>query len=363
MTRSSAGARRALGVLLTCAALVICVPASAGAFPYRVLQRVSVSGAAAVQALAFGPRGKHLYALVGKQLRVYDSSSGQRGATVTLPGEGVALAATARDGGHLYVATRSPARLLILAAHPLRVVSTVELRGGEPSAVLYDSEQDALFVESRAGESLARLEPGAGTPLAVAHLRGRLRQMAVNGRGLLYVANAAADELEVIETGTLHRAGAIALRGCTAPSGLAMDRVGRRLFVACSNGQALVIDEDIGFTFVRLPIERATNLDVAFASHPLGPQGWKGGAFIAGNGPELTAIRMKAFISYTDGGSLPLGGPCTALAVSPVARRLALAVVQRAAGPARSAGSPATGAAARGLELLLLGGSGQGVSQ
>ena len=356
---------RARAGLLAGAALAASLAASAGEFPYRVLQAVHLSGAGAVQALAFGPSGKHVYAAVGMQLRSYDTASGKPGAAVKLPGTGVGLAVAARDGGLLYVATRSPARLLVLALPSMRVVSTAVLRGGAPAALLYDGEQNDLYAESRAGSWIARLDPASGKTLAVAHLHGGLRQMAVNGRGMLYVANASAEELEAIDTNGMHRAGAIPLSGCTGPSGLAMDVVGRRLFVACGNGQALVIDEDMGFTFVRLSIGRAASLRAVFASHPLGPQGWKGGAFVAGDGPELAAIQMKAFISYASGGSLPLAGRCTALAISPLAHRLVLALAPRAAGQAAAAGSGAAGSAAEGtgVELLLLGGKGQGVSQ
>ncbi|MGH8295109.1 MAG: YncE family protein [Steroidobacteraceae bacterium] len=341
-------AAHAGAVLLAAAALGVSSPGSAGELPYRVLHRISLSGGAPVQALVFGPGGKRLYAVVGEELRSYDTASGEPGPAVRLPGTGTAVAAAPRDGGILYVATRAPARLVILALRPLRATSSIPLHGGEPSALLYDAQADALYLESRAAGSVARLDPGSGRTLAVAHLRGRLGQMAANGRGMLYVANSAGDELEAIETGKMRRAGAIPLSGCSAPTGLAMDPVGRRLFVACGNGEALVVDEDMGFTFVRLPIERAASLQAVFAFYPLGPGGWKGGAFMAGDGPALDAIRMKAFISYVAGGSLPLGAHCTALAVSPATRRLALALAPRGSGR---------------VELLMLGGTDGEVSQ
>lgn len=358
-------ARRAGAALLAAAAVAASFAAAAAQFPYRVLHRIPLGGAAPVQALVFGPGGKHFYAAAGDQLRSYDTASGEAGAVVKLPGAGVGLAAAARDGGVLYVATTKPARLVILALQPLRVASSVALRGGEPSSLLYDADADALYVESRAGHSVTRLDPKSGKSMGVAHLRGRLEQMAGNGRRMLYVANSAGDELEAIETGAMKRASAIPLTGCSAPTGLAMDAVGRRLFVACSNGQALVVDEDMGFTFIRLPIERAAGLRTVFALHPLGSGGWKGGAFIAGDGPALDAVRMMAFISYVGGGSLPVGGKCTALAIGPAAQQLVLALAPRGS----TAGSAGSGAAAgpageaAGVELWMLGAANTGVSE
>jgi len=47
---------------------------------------------------------------------------------------------------------------------------------------------------------------------------------------------------------------------------------------------------------------------------------------IAGGGSALDAIRMNAFISYTSAGSMPLSAPATALAVSPAAGQLWVAL-------------------------------------
>jgi hypothetical protein len=364
-TRGARATAARAAVLLGGAALVASLAATAASFPYRVLQRVPVDGAAPVSAVGFSPGGKRVYAAVGDELRSYDTASGRAEPAVKLPGTGVGLAAAAPDGP-LYVVTRSPARLLLLTPHPLRLRTSVALHGGEPSGLLFDRQSNSLFVESRAAGSIARLDPRTGKMLAIAHLHGRLAQMASNGRGALYVADTTADELTVLATGGMTRTGAIPLTGCSAPDGLAMDQVGRRLFVACANGQALVVDEDMGFTFVRLSIERAAHLRLAFALKPLGPDGWKGGAFMAGDGPGLDAIRMNAFISYVGGGSLPLGGRCTALAVSAAARRLVLAVAPRdsgaGSGQAATAGTAAVHTAA-GVELIILGGVGSGVAR
>lgn len=345
--------------LLAALALTMSLAAAAAEFPYRVLHRIPLSGAAPVRALAFGPRGKHLYAIAGTELNRYGTDSERSGQSLKLPGVGVGLAAASHDRGVLYVATRSPARLLIVALRPWRIRTSVPLRDGEPSALLYDSLGHALYVESRRGHSVARLDPATGRTLGVAHLRGRLGQMAANGRGMLYVANADTPELEAIQTSGMRADGAIPLPGCSAPTGLAMDQVGRRLFVACGNGEALVVDEDMGFTFERLAITRAARLRVVFAFHPLGPDGWKGGIFMAGDAAALDAIRMKAFIRYVEGGTLPLAGNCTAIAVSPIARQLVLALAPGAAGTASAHAMAHQG----GAQLLILGGQGAGRSQ
>lgn len=336
--------------------LAASLPAAAGAFPFRIAHRIPVSGTTAVTALTFGPAGAHAFAVTDNQLRSFDVATGAPGAVATLPGTGIGVAAAPDHRGALYVGVRSPARLVILDSEPLRIVSSVALRGGEPSALLYEAGEHALYVESAAGHSVARLDPVSGKTLSIVHLQGELAQMAGDGRGTLYVANETRDAIDVVDTSKMTFKGAIPTPSCHAPTGIGVDPVGRRLFVACGNGTALVIDTDMGFTFVQVPIHRGTALQATFAFHPNGPGGWKGGAFIAGHGPVLEAIRMNAFISYTGGVSLPLPGPATALASSPSAGQLWVAIAPREGTDGGSA------QAATGVEILALGPESEGVS-
>lgn len=320
MTQSShriSSLARVRALIAAATAFAVSLPAAAGALPFGVAHRIALTGGAPVGALAFAPDGKMAYAAAGGELRAFDVATGAPGdAVVNIPGPVVGLAASSDGGGSLYAAVSSPARLLVLGLHPLRIRSSVSLRGGAPSALLYVPGEHALYVESRAGHSVARLDAG-GKTAAVAHLPGDLEQMAGDGRGTLYVANAASNAIEVIATEKMTSTGAIPTPDCQAPTGLGLDPVGRRLFVACGNGVALVIDTDMGFAFEQLPIQKGTALQTVFAFHPDGPGGWKGGAFIAGDGTALDGIRMNAFISYTAAGSMPLPAKATALAISP----------------------------------------------
>lgn len=333
-------------ILAGLAALAGAFTASAAAFPYQVLHRVKFTGAAPVRALAAGPGAKHVYAAVGDEVRGFDLS-GHAASSVTLPGVVTGLAAGAKDT--LYASVRAPARLLILNVRPLHVVASVRLHAGAPSAVLFDPIADQLFVESRTGGSVTRLEPASGRRLGVVRMKGELAQMAANGRGTLYVANSARNALEVVDADKMRLSGQIPLPGCRAPAGLAMDTLGRRLFVGCGNARALIVDADLGFTFVKLPIQPSPSLHMAFAFRPLGPAGWKGGAFILGDS-GVEAIRMCAFVRYGEGGKLALAGPASALTLIPAAGELWLALR-----PGAAAGG--------GAELLALGPTDMGGAQ
>jgi hypothetical protein len=311
--------------------------AAAGNFPLRVLHRLSLEGSAPATALAFDASDTHLYAAVGDEVRSFAADSGEPGPKVTLPG---AVAALASDDGSgvLFAAVRSPARLVILRLDPLRIVRSVALREGVPSGLLYDPITHTLFAESHLAGTVARLDPRTGRGLGVVHLGGSLEQMAGDGRRTLYIANSEENAVDVIDTTRMRNLGDIPAPDCSAPTGLAMDPMGRRLFVACTDGKALIIDTDMGFTFEQLATGRGGAQRVVFALRPFGAQGWKGGAFIAGTDAQLDGIRMLAFIKYVRGGQLPLAGRCTAMALNPTSGELWLALATgagEAAGAAR----------------------------
>lgn len=333
------GARmaRAGALALVAAALTVNFPAAAGTLPFVVAHRIALAGGSPVASLAFAPDGKLAYAAAGDALRSFDVATGTPADIVKLPGQIVDLAASPDQGGTVFVAVRAPAQLVFLSMHPLRVRASIPIRAGAPAALLYEPGEHSLYVESRSGHSVTRLDSSNGKTIAVGHLQGNLEQMAGDGRGTVYVANSSSNAIDVLATDKMTSLGGIPTPDCQAPTGLDLDPVGRRLFVGCSNGTALVVDTDMGFAFEQLPIQKGTGLRTVFAFHPNGPGGWKGGAFIAGDGPELDAIRMNAFISYTGAGAFRLPGRATALAVSPAAGQIWIALAPTTAASANEA--------------------------
>lgn len=294
-----------------------------GGFPFQRERRIRLPAAGPVHALLFDPQTREIYAAQGRRIEVYALSGARLAVQRRLAGT---VSALARNGaGEIVAAVRAPAQLVFLSARTLTVEHRRVLDTGPPTALLYDRGADMLFLESRPNGSIVRVDPGTGRPLGRVQLGGALGQMAGNGRGTLYVADATRDALQVIDARTMRDDGSIGLRRCRAPSGLAMDPIGRRLFVGCTNGRALIVDADLGFTFVRLPIPGGPQLRAAFAFHPWGAQGWKGGAFFAGS-EAVAAIQMQAFVRYRDHGQLPLPTRCTALALAAPAGELWIAL-------------------------------------
>lgn len=313
------------------AACLSCGLASAVTLPLQVVHRIVIQGRAPVSAIVPGPRGSLVYVASGRDIQVYDVATGSLAGTLPLPAPVVDM--TADDSAGVgYAALAAPARVVVFRLQPLRITSTITLKDGAPSALLLDTAAHALYVESAAGASLAKFDATSGKRLATLRLQGAMRQMATDGRGTLYVANMSHAAIDAVDTARMIHTGAIPLDHCTDPTGLAMDSVGRRLFVACRDGGRVVIDTDMGFTFQQLPGHVRGAVRTVFGFRPFGASGWKGGAFSAGQAPQLTAIRMNAFISYSAAGSYRLDGSCQSLALDTGGRGLWLAVAPTSAG-------------------------------
>ena len=313
--------------LLAC---LCCGAAAAATLPLQVARRIALTGTQPVRAIVSGPGGAQVYVASGDAIRVYDVASGQLAGSLPLPAPVVDMTADA-GAGVGYVALAAPARVVVFGLQPLRIRSTIALADGMPSALLSDAAAHALYVESAAAGSLTKIDTITDKRVAALRLDGSLQQMAADGRGTLYVADMSHAAIDVVDTARMTRTGAIPLDGCAQPTGLALDPVGRRLFVACRDGARAVVDTDMGFTFVHLPGDVPGAMRSVFGFHPFGAGGWKGGAFSAGNAPQLTAIRMNSFISYSAAGSYPLPGNCQALVLDSGGHGLWLALAQASA--------------------------------
>jgi len=301
--------------------LIAAEAAHAAAFPLIVRQETPIGRSGNPGGLVVAPDGGLVYLGVGRTVVAYDATSATPTASIAVPGT-VADLAIAADGSRAYAALGDANAVAVLGLKPLRLLDLWRMRT-KPSALLLDPTTGSLYVESAAAHRLAEFDVATGRVRARLRLEGRLAQMVANGYGGLFVAVADRDAVDVVDTRTLRLAGTYPVQTCDGPSGLALDPVGRRLFVACTSGGVAVIDTDAGFTFETLPGPPGAARGL-FVRSPTGADGWKGVAFFATSQGTLDAVRMMAFIRYVDGGlKLPRGGG--PMAFDPQRHRLWLA--------------------------------------
>jgi hypothetical protein len=271
---------------------------------YHVVAHYKVQGAGRIDALAIDIAGRRLYLAHGNSVAVLDADSGTRVGTIEgTPGiTGIALAPEFHRG---FVANGTGDSITIFDTATLKTVDTVKSTGRDPAAITYDEGTKRVFVSNGATGNLTVLDAASGKVDGTVDLGDKPGQLVSNGYGDLFVLAAGSNRIHVVDTSTLHPLGDFPTGTGENCSGLTLDPVGRRLFVACQNGDLPIIDTDIGFTFQELAIGSGLAGD-AFAFSPTGEGGWKGAIFVVTSDGTLSILQMNAFIRYSPGVKLML---------------------------------------------------------
>lgn len=324
--RKRIGVHSAVQVIAVAAlALSLICPASAATgFPFRVKRHVALAVKGEVSGLAFRPDGTVAYAAVGHAIEALGAGSGSLLGKQSTKGRVVGVAVSP-DGKDVYAATRDPSRWLVLNAATLKVMRNTALHVNAPDQLYYDATTRSAYVAGASSHEVVRLAPGSGKVLAKAHLDGPVGQIVSNGRGRLYAAVEHSAGVEAIDARSMQLLGRLAAPGCSLSGALALDPVGRRLFIGCASGRTDIMDADLGFVFKRLLLSGIGAVRSVFAFHPAPGSGWKGGAF-AMAGRQIDAVKMDAFVRYGNGGHIDLPGEVRALALSPHAHELWVAI-------------------------------------
>ena len=298
---------RKLASFAAAATLAACLQSASSApaqqsVTYRVRAEYKLEGRGGAGELWLDASARRLYVAQEDRVDVLNADTGRREGTMPAhDAAGILLAA-----GHGFFANRGGNSVSFFDPASLAVIKTVPVGASAPQSLVYDADAARVFVVA-SGQVVA-LDAGTGEVAGRVALQGQLRQAAGNGMGSLFVAAQDLDTIHVVDTHSLKFLGDVPAGDGHGPVSLAIDPVGRRLFVACADGSLAVIDTDIGFTFAQLAIGTG-DAGSAFAFNPQGKGGWKGADFVASAGGKLTLIRMNAFIRYSVGGavSIPKG--------------------------------------------------------
>lgn len=113
--------------------------------------------------------------------------------------------------------------------------------GSDPDAAFYDGISKHAFVMNSKAGTVSILDPVAATVVGTITLKPGL-EFAVGSGSMLYVNNEDENEIETADMAAGKAGAAIALPGCTGPTGLGYDKQRNRLISACGNGKAAVVD-------------------------------------------------------------------------------------------------------------------------
>jgi DNA-binding beta-propeller fold protein YncE len=248
------------------------ITAAAAAPGYKVKTTWKVGGEGGWDYLTADSSARRLYISRGTHVMVLDLDSGENvGDIPDTPGvHGIALAP---ELGRGFTSNGREGTVTIFDIKTLAPIGSKVKVGENPDAILYDPATKRVFTFNGHSQDSTAIDATDGKVLGTIKLGGKPEFAASNAKGEIFVNIEDKSELVAIDPAKLEVKTKWPLAPCTEPSGLAIDRKNRRLFVGCDNKMMAVVDADSGKVLATPPIGEgvdATRFDpetgLAFAS-------------------------------------------------------------------------------------------------
>jgi YVTN family beta-propeller protein len=126
--------------------------------------------------------------------------------------------------------------------------------GKNPDAIIYDPASKRIFTFNGASHDATVIDTKSETIVSTIPLDGRPEFAVSNGKGHIYVNMEDKSMVAELDSYRLTVEARWPLAPGEKPTGIAMDRQHRRLFIGCANKLMVVMDADNGHVITTLPI-------------------------------------------------------------------------------------------------------------
>ena len=211
---------------------------------YHVIQTYKVGGDGGWDYLTVDSEARRIYISRGTHVMVLDADSGKNvGDIADTPGvHGIALAP---ELGRGFTSNGREGTVSIFDIKTLATSNKVKV-GENPDAILYDPATKRVFTFNGRSHDSTAVDATNGNVLGTIKLDGKPEFAATDAKGEIFVNIEDKSELVAIDPNKLEVKAKWPLAPCQEPSGLSIDRKGRRLFVGCDNKMMAIVDADSG---------------------------------------------------------------------------------------------------------------------
>jgi DNA-binding beta-propeller fold protein YncE len=313
------------------AAIIVAVAAMAWAAAgsgYHVVTTYKVGGEGGWDYLIADPDARRVYISRGTHVIVLDADSGKNLADIPdTPGvHGIALAP---ELGRGFTSNGREGTVSIFDIKTLALISKVKV-GDNPDAILYDPATKRVFTFNGKSQDSTAIDGASGKVLGTIKLDGKPEFAASDAKGEVFVNIEDKSELTAIDPNKLEVKATWPLAPCTEPSGLAIDRRHRRLYVGCDNKMMAVVDANNGKVLATPPIGDGVD---ATAFDP------ETGLAFASCGEGLLTVVKEASGKYT-AENIPTKARARTMALDTKTHKVFVATADFGTAPAPTADTP-----------------------
>jgi YVTN family beta-propeller protein len=233
------------GLPLLIAALAALPCARALAAEYQVVAHYPIGGTGSYDYLRVDATDRRLYIAHEKRFEVLDADTGKKLGEIapTSRAHGVALA---RDAGHGFASSGIDDEITMFDLKTLATIKKIKSTGSNPDAIEYDPQSKLIYTGNHGSGEVTVIDPVSGDVVATIKLGGKLEGIGFDGRGQGFVIAEDKSAVHVFDTKTRQPKATWSLTPGEGGTGLGMDAAHHRLFAACGNNKAVVLDSDTG---------------------------------------------------------------------------------------------------------------------
>jgi YVTN family beta-propeller protein len=233
---------RVLG-LFAAMTLAVTLPAFAQK-SYRVQDSWKVGGEGGWDYLTADSAANRLYITHGGRVEVLDATTGKSiGAITGLKGtHGVALDDAGKYG---YISDGGANAVVVFDRSSLQTVTSIPA-GTNPDGIVYEPVTKTVWAFNGRSSNVTVIDTAAQKVIATVPLPGKPEFPVADGKGFIFDNIEDKSEIVRLDAKDPKVTATWSVSPCESPSGLAIDRAGRRLFAVCDEKKMAVVDADTG---------------------------------------------------------------------------------------------------------------------
>jgi YVTN family beta-propeller protein len=207
---------------------------------FHVLNTVKIGGAGAWDYLTMDSAAHRLYVSHGTAVEVIDVDAGKVVGQVadTQGVHGIAIAPGLNKG---FTSNGRTNNVTVFDLKTLQKTGEVAT-GTNPDAICYDSKTQRVFTFNGRSNDSTAIDAKTNTVVGTFPVGPKPEFCASDGNGKMYANIENSSEIVEIDTAKPEVSRRASIAPCEAPSGLAIDTKGKKLFAVCQNKMMVVID-------------------------------------------------------------------------------------------------------------------------
>jgi sugar lactone lactonase YvrE len=235
---------RAVLFALVLLALLVTPSAFAAGADYKIVATWKLGGDGGWDYLTVDHDGHRLFIARSTRVMVVDTDSGKQVGEIpdTAGVHGVALV---QDLGRGFTSNGREDMVSVFDLKTLAVEKKIKV-GNVPDAIVYDPFSKRVFTFNAKSHDTTAIDASKNEVTGRIDLGGKPEFAASDEKGTMWVNIEDTSELVAFDPVKLTLKSKWKLADCEEPTGLAMDRKTRRLFVGCGNKKMAIVDADSG---------------------------------------------------------------------------------------------------------------------